>query len=165
MTSKNRPPREGILRAVRAPADDRFTAPLYTIREAARYLGVSPSRFGDWVRGRGPSEPIITVIPSERRREAEIPFVGLTEGLVVAAFRRAGASLQYIRKALKRLEEEIGVEHAFASRRLYTHGAKVLYNYAEEYEEGKLLVEVVSRNYVFEPVVEGFLKLISYGED
>jgi len=62
---------------------------------------------------------------------AVVPFIGLAEGYVLAALRKAGVSLQRIRPALNHLQRELGLEHALASRRLYTDGAEVLYDYAE----------------------------------
>ena len=46
---------------------------------------------------------------------------------MLAAFRNAGVSLQHIRAVVAILEREIGIEHALASRRLYTDGAVILY--------------------------------------
>jgi nucleotide-binding universal stress UspA family protein len=40
--------------------------------------------------------------------------------------------LQRIRPAVEVLEKEIGVEHALASKRLYTDGAEVLFDYANK---------------------------------
>jgi hypothetical protein len=59
-------------------------------------------------------------------RDPVIPFVGLAEGLVLTAMRRAGVPLQRIRPALARLDEELGLQHALASSRLYTDGAEVV---------------------------------------
>jgi len=91
-----------------------------------------------------------------------IPFVGLAEGLVVAAFRRSGVSLQHIRKAVDVLEREIGVEHALASRKLYSDGGSVLYDYAEQAGEEELLTHVVTQQRVFADVVREYLQLITY---
>ena len=45
--------------------------------------------------------------------------------------RRVGVPLQRIHPAITHLQERFGIEHALASRRLYTDGAKVFYDYAE----------------------------------
>lgn len=45
--------------------------------------------------------------------------------------RRSGVPLQRIRPALTRLEEQFGLRYALASKRLYTDGAEVLFDYAE----------------------------------
>lgn len=61
-----------------------------------------------------------------------IPFIGLAEGLVLTALRRSGVALHRIRPALSRLATNFGLEHALASWRLYTDGAEVLFDYADD---------------------------------
>jgi len=152
--------------------DSRFTVPLYTVGEAARFLGVPSSTFSTWAKGyvrRPPGrptvtgDPIVTSIAAEPRYPT-IPFVGLAEGMVIAAFRRAGVSLQHIRRAVAVLEREIGVDHALASRRLYTDGAVILFDYAESEHDDTLTV-VVTQQRVFTPVVEEYLERIEHGPD
>lgn len=155
--------------------DIRFDVPLYTVAEAARFLGVPPTTFSNWARGyratfpdRGPviGQPIVTAVPADRYHPA-IPFVGLAEGMVIAAFRRAGVSMQHVRAAVAILEQEIGFEHALASRRLYTDGAQVLFDYAERQGDAELagLTVVLSRQKVFAEVVKDYLTRIEYGSD
>lgn len=98
--------------------------------------------------------PIVTSVDAARN-EASIPFVGLAEGMVIAAFRRAGVSMQHLREAVAILEREIGLEHALASRRLYADGAQLLFG----------LTVVVSQQKVFSAVVEEYLTRIEYGAD
>lgn len=118
---------------------DRFSTPLYTVSEAARSLGVPTSTFATWVYGyvrRPPGRPevggapVVTTVDAEGRG-AIIPFIGLAEGLVLAAFRQAGVPLQRIRPAIAQLPQEPGLRHALASKSLDTDGAEVLYDYAE----------------------------------
>ncbi len=96
-----------------------------------------------------------------------IPFIGLAEGMVLAAFRRGGVSLQHIRKAVSILDSQIGIEYALASHRLYTDGAVILFDYADAKHDEELagLTEVVSRQRVFAPIVQEYLKRIEYGND
>jgi uncharacterized protein (DUF433 family) len=113
--------------------------------------------------------PVITAFPADRRHPS-IPFVGLSEALVLAAVRGAGVPLQRVRPALEVLAQELGVEHALASRRLYTDGAELLFDYAESSDDpdasvARELVVVRRQQYVFAPVVERYLKLITYGRD
>jgi len=152
--------------------DRRFTVPLYTAAEAARFLGVPSSTFSTWAKGytrRPPGRaevagaPILTSVAAERGFPT-VPFVGLAEGMVLAAFRKAGVSLQHIRRAVTVLEREIGVDHALASRRLYTDGAVILFDYAESEHDDELTV-VVTQQRVFSPVVEGYLQRIEHGSD
>lgn len=158
---------------------DRFSSPLYTVTEAARYLDVPASTLASWAKGyrragKGRPEvtgsPVLTTVPSPGRGPV-IPFVGLAEGLVLTAMRCAGVPLQRIRPALARLDDELGLQHALASRRLYTDGAEVLYDYGETGEDedaaraARELVVVRSDQRVFNEVVEAYLRRLEFADD
>ncbi|HEY5304780.1 MAG TPA: hypothetical protein VIJ86_12100 [Acidimicrobiales bacterium] len=162
----------------KSPSDLKFSMPLYTISEAATALGVPCSTFHTWVKGyernrqnRTPvkGDPIVTSIKTKKRGPS-IPFVGLAEGMVLAAIRRGGVPMQRIRPAILQLAEEIGVEHALASKNLFTDGAELLYDYArrnpgEESDTIRELVVVRNQQRVFVPVVAEYLKRVEYGSD
>jgi uncharacterized protein (DUF433 family) len=159
--------------AVSAKTDERFEAPLYTVAEAARFLGVPSSSFGNWARGyratfqrRKPvvGRPIVTSFDADRNYPS-IPFIGLAEGFVVLAFRKAGVSLQHIRKAVAVLERGVDLQHALASQRLFTDGASVLYDYAESEHDEELLTHVVTQQRVLADIVRDYLRLVTYGSD
>src|ERR1700730_15938408 len=153
----------------------RFETPLYTTAEAARFVGVPTSTFATWAKGyvrRRPTRPSVVGAPmvtsfAPERGYPSIPFVGLAEAMVLAAFRRGGVSLQHIRQAVAIISKEIGLDHALASRRLYSDGARILYDYTTAGDDPELsgLTEVVSRQRVFAPVIEEYLKRIEYGRD
>jgi uncharacterized protein (DUF433 family) len=161
--------------------DERFTVPLYTLAGAARALGVPTSTFATWALGyrrtppgRQPviGEPIVTAVRGDDgRRNPVVPFVGLVEGMVLAAIRKRGVPLQRIRPALKVLTENIGLEHALASRSLYTDGAEILYDYAEAAGDSpagrgaRELVVVRHGQRVIAEVVEDYLHRIQYAPD
>ena len=90
---------------------------------------------------------------------------------MLAAVRRSGVSMQRIRPALDQLQKSIGVEHALASKSLYTDGAELMFDYAEQRpdsDEGRLLHElVVVRNgqRVFGEPIDAYLRRIEYGPD
>jgi uncharacterized protein (DUF433 family) len=148
------------------PDDLRVAKPIFTLREAAGYLGVPKSTIHQWARPPGEREPLITVFP-RHGREATVPFVGFAEGYVLSAFRRAGVPLQRIRPAVEVLSREIGIEHALASEHLYTDGAEVLFDYASERSDDDLLELVVVRTgqRQFSEFVRDYLRRISYGSD
>ncbi len=148
--------------------DIRFRTPLYTISEAARYLGMPASTLKYWAHGRGDIPPIVTTAAAERRGEPVLPFIGLAEAFVVVAFRRSTGfriPMQYIRRALAAVDEDIGVEHALASRRLYTDGATLLIEHGKDDQGAAMLAEAVTRNYIFTGVVEDYLRRITFARD
>jgi hypothetical protein len=113
------------------PSDDpRVAHPIFTLREAAGYLGVPKSTMHQWAR-RSERPPLITVSPRQGQ-QATLPFIGFAEAYVLSAFRRSGVPLQRIRPAVDVLSREIGIEHALASQRLFADGAEMLFDYAEQ---------------------------------
>jgi uncharacterized protein (DUF433 family) len=159
-------------------SDDRFLVPLYSAAEAARHLDVPASTFRTWAhgyrnrpRGRPPvvGESIVTTVPADSG--ASIPFIGLAEAHALAAIRRAGVPLQRIRPTLDRLREELGIEHVLASRKLFTDGAEVLYDYAEDHGDtpearsARELVVVRNDQRVFNEIVESYLRRIEFRDD
>jgi uncharacterized protein (DUF433 family) len=166
--------------ATAASDADRFRMPLYSVPEAAHYLGVPTSTFSTWVYGyvrrppRGPEvtgAPVVTAIRSDRAGVATIPFVGLAEGLVLAAIRRTGVPLQRIRPALARLQDELGLEHVLASKALYTDGAEVIYDFAEqggdtpEARSARQLVVVRKGQHLFNDVIDDYLHHVEFAGD
>src|SRR3954470_5459573 len=92
-----------------SPDDPRLARPIFTLREAAGYLGVPKSTIHEWAWPSGSRSPLITVFP-RHRRHATVPFVGFADGYVLSAFRKASVPLQRIRPAVEVLSREIGLE-------------------------------------------------------
>jgi uncharacterized protein (DUF433 family) len=148
-------------------ADDaRIARAIFTLRETAGYLGIPKSTVQWWARPPDGKWPLITCFP-RRGREATVPFIGFAEAYVLSAFRRAGVPLQRIRPAVEKLSSTIGIEHALASKRLYTDGAEVLYDYAVKRDADELLELVVVRTqqHQFSEVVQDYLERIHYAGD
>ncbi len=91
--------------------DVRFDVPLYTIAQASSYVRVPPTTFRSWAKGyevnaepgrRVTGKPVITALTTQPGKPT-IPFIALAEGMVLAAFRAAGVSLQHIRQVHPRL--------------------------------------------------------------
>ncbi len=168
----------------------RFHTPLYTLAEAARIVDVHPTTMSYWLRGykrcgtdgQPPitRKPVITSLSEKyndrtgRTREASIPFIVLAESLVLAALRRSGVPMQRIRPALEALKQNIGVEYALASRKLYTDGAELLYDYGERLKGSSgggaakdisSLTVVRNGQRVFAEIIEEYLNLITYESD
>lgn len=157
--------------------DGRFDVPLYTVAEAARIVGVPATTFSTWAKGyvrRPPGrrlvegKAIVTSLPATGRQPS-VPFVGLAEGLVLAAVRRAGVPLQRVRPALTALTDELDLEHALAARRLLTDGAELLFDFGQrdgaDANAVKELVVIRNGQTVFTEIVSDYLRLIEYAAD
>jgi uncharacterized protein (DUF433 family) len=173
MTPRHTATLERVIRTKKT--DGRFDTPLYTVGEAAAYLRVPRTTFETWAhgytrkrQGRGPTKagPIITSFPAGRR-VPEVPFIGLAEGMVLAAFRSSGVPMQRIRPAIEVLQRELDLDHALGSKRLYTDGAEILFDYANKEDEEQLrgLTVVRTRQRVFAPVIQEYLRRITYAPD
>ncbi|MGW4285841.1 hypothetical protein ACWEIK_02785 [Streptomyces sp. NPDC004673] len=159
-------------------ADTRFTVPLYSQEAAARYLRTSSTTFRSWARGYHNhfpdrpdviGDPLITSLGNPRTG-ASVPFIGLAEGMFLSALRAAHVPMQKIRPALELVRDQLGVEHALASRRLYTDGAELLYEVSdhldgEERIEPRKVIVLRNGQYVFREIVERYMKQISYDSD
>ena len=149
--------------------------------EAARIVDVPASTFRTWASGRAASRqedaqsrgaPIITraAVPP-RSKLRSIPFVGLTEAMVLVAVRKSGVPMQRIRPALEELKKGLGLKYALASKRLYTDGAEVLFDYSESHPDSQVaraareLVVVRNNQHVFSNVVEEYLQRFEYAPD
>ncbi len=153
--------------------DERFTRPLYSVAGAARLVGMNPSTLRAWSQARatandkgGDHPSIITTLDRKPHDKRRIPFIGLAEATVVQAFRKRGVSLQRVRKALEVLASQGELEHALASRHLYTDGADILYRYADQAgdKQLRLLTVVSSGQSVFHEVVDHYLKRITFDD-
>ena len=155
--------------------DERFTRRLYTVAGAARLVGMSPSTLRTWSHGYGSTllsntqlkqGPVITAFDNCFGDRRSIPFVGLVEAAVIQAFRNTGLPLQRIRKALEILANEGELEHALASRQLFSDGASVLYDYATRSQDKqlRLLTVVHTGQRVFHEVIGGYLERITFGD-
>ena len=69
-------------------SDDPRSVPLFTISEAAKYLGLNYTTLRSWVRPDA-GKPLVYSFPKEGNY-ASIPFVGFAEAFVLAAAKRAG---------------------------------------------------------------------------
>ena len=132
-----------------------------TLRAWTR-VGVSSST----VRSAGRRRPVVTALDTVGSDRRSIPFIGLVEAAVVQAFRQTELPMQRIRRALNALSEQGELEHALASKKLYSDGADVLYDYARDHGDGqiRLLTLVATGQRVFHEVIAKYLDRIEFGD-
>jgi uncharacterized protein (DUF433 family) len=157
--------------------DPHYTTPIYHKAEAAHIIAVPGQTFRNWAVGYARkrldgshvvSAPIVTTLEPARPHGVSVPFVGLAEAYIVAAFTKAGLPMQRIRPAVLWLQEHIGLPQALASQRLQTDGAEVLWDFGrrsgdpadQNMVDG--LVVVRSGQQVFRPVVRDYLTRVTY---
>jgi len=136
---------------------------------------MSPSTLRTWSHGytktfknRPPvaQGPVITSLNGASSDTRSIPFVGLVEATVVQAFRSTGLPMQRIRRALEVLADQGELQHALASRELYSDGANVLYDYAKRHDDRQLRLLTVAQTgqRVFHEVIYEYLTRITFGD-
>src|ERR1700685_1752999 len=86
--------------------DPHYTTPLYHKAEAAHIIAVPAQTFRDWAVGYARkrldgshvvSAPIVTTLEPARPQGVSVPFIGLAEAYIVAAFTKAGGPMRRIR--------------------------------------------------------------------
>lgn len=155
--------------------DQRFERRLYTVADAARFVGMSPSTLRTWTRvdaryatggSAAKRNPVVTALDADGRDRRSIPFIGLVEAAVVQAFRQTDLSMQRIRLALRVLSEQDELQHALASQKLYSDGAHILYDYARDHGDRplSLLTLVATGQRVFHEIIAEYLDRIEFGD-
>lgn len=135
---------------------------------------MSPSTLRAWTHGNG-SRPagrratgqgsVVTALGATGSDRRSIPFIGLVEAAVVQAFRNTGLPMQRIRRALNVLSRQGELQHALASKKLYSNGADILYDYAQDHDDKQLrLLIVYTGQRVFHEVIKDYLDRIEFGE-
>lgn len=148
---------------------DRFSDPLYTPAEVARYLTLPGSTLRSWLDPLSgtSSAQLVTAGATTVRGEARVPFVGLAEAYTLRAIRKARVPMQRIRPALEQLAQDDELKHALASERLFTDGAELLLDLADEVSGDEAaavrqLVVVRSGQRVLHEVVRDYLTRITF---
>ncbi len=142
-------------------SDDPRAEPLFTINEAAKYLGLPYSTLRSWVRP-DVGKPLVYSFPKEGNF-ASIPFVGFAEAFVLAAAKRAGLKPGRIRAGVEAVRKDIGLEYALAAKRLYIDKAEILVKYAVEEDED--LTVARNKQLQMSKAVTNDLQLVTYGSD
>lgn len=140
--------------------DADFHRGIINMTDAARYLAVSQQTFHRWAKGYGKGEPLLHLAETNRRRQAPVSFIALTEAYVLQALRTAGVRVQKIRPALTALQRTFGTEYALTAPNLATDGIDVLWDYAKTHG-GAGLIEARTGQTVIRTIVADYLTYIT----
>ena len=104
------------------PWYQRLFLPAYQVKDAARYAGASPRTVATWHYGGNPALP-------GRERKQPLSYMELVEIAFVSHFRKAGVSLNQIRKAREYVASNFETAHPFTEYRFKTEGHHILMDY------------------------------------
>lgn len=144
--------------------DQRFTAGLLDVSDAARFLGVPRPTLRRWAYGYDRGGPLLHVADGARRGQAQVTFIAMAEAHVLQALRLAGVRLARIRPALNQLADQFGREYVLVAPNLATDGIDVLWDFSRT-EEGQGLMEGHTGQMVMREIVEDYLQYVTWGDD
>jgi len=134
--------------------------PCYTVASIASIVDENYHSVYRWTQTSQAKTPSVTTCDVEMYGDNSVPFVGLVEAYVISLLRKTGLPIRDIRPALERLNSEFGIEHALASDRLRSDGAKVLCDFGINNPE---LVVLRNNHRVFNGILENFLQDLGRG--
>jgi uncharacterized protein (DUF433 family) len=105
--------------------DPRVSVPIFTVFEASRYLRVPNGTLRGWINPPDGQIPLVSSIIG-RPYQPRLTFIGFAEAFVINSALRAGLSPRRVRAGVKAVRDEIGVEYALATHRLYHDKTELL---------------------------------------
>lgn len=147
-----------------AENDPRAAWAIFTISEAARYLGVPPSTLRTWVDPEF-GDPLITSFEKDGY-QPRLSFVNFAEAFVIQAARKAKLNPRRVRLGVAAVRKELGVEYALATQRLYLSKTDLLVAPKGGVKEGDSGVEIAwNKQLQMVKIIKKELKHIHYGSD
>jgi len=149
---------------------------IYSRSEAARLLGVTPSRLRRWVSGytyhyeyaerrrTGHQPPVVAPDLPKLDGFVALSFAELMELRVVKALIEAGVSLQRIRSASRIAADVFQTGHPFASKRVFTDGERIFSPLSQDSAGADLIELSRDRQFqvIFGRVLQPFLNEIDF---
>lgn len=137
---------------------------VYVLSEAAQLTGLKRARVREWF-WRRVSDPVPrSIFDGDYTGVAEgqsISFLELVEVFVAGQLREHGVSLQSLRRAHAKLQEDWETRHPFARKEFRTDGQNVLVRALDE-PERRIVCEAITTSQVFESVIRPTLEKIDY---
>jgi uncharacterized protein (DUF433 family) len=137
---------------------------VYSISQAAKLVGLRPSRVREWFRGRSTSKSRRPVFQSDYEPIDDIfaiSFYDLVDVYVAGQLREHGVSLQTLRRVYKKLASDMKERHPFCRKELLTDGQEIFVRGTTQDEEEQIY-EVLTKQMVFPKIILPFLRTIDY---
>jgi len=133
----------------------------YSLAEAGRLLGVSPTTIRRWLFGysydhHGPrteQEPLWRPQYGSDQDEPLLGFRDLIEARVVRGLRQVKIGLPTIRECLRRAREIVNDDHPFSTLQFKTDGRRIFLERMND-NNGSFLIDLKLRQHVFKNIVE-----------
>lgn len=138
---------------------DIFGKGVYSFGEAAKLVGLKPSRVREWFAGK---KPVFTSDHAPIGTVQAISFLDLVEVFVAGHLRECGASLPTVRKVHDRLRLDLETPHPFARREMLTDGKEIFVRGVDKSGEEEIY-EAITKQKAFPKLILPFLKQIDYG--
>lgn len=132
---------------------------LYSSGQAARLLGVQPSRLRYWLKEHGELDPIV---PQEFDDDNILSFAQLMELHFVKMFLDAGMTFQGIRKAAKRAATKFNARYPFTVKRFDTDGRTIFATLRSRETNKEIIEDLEKGQLVFKKIIRPFFKKLDY---
>jgi uncharacterized protein (DUF433 family) len=157
-------------------SDPKYGIGAYTLPEAARLLGISPSTLKRWLFGysykhhdlSAGQEPLWPAQYGDDQDEPLLGFRDLIEARVVRGLRSLGIGLPTIRRCLTLAGEIVGDSHPFSTRKFKTDGRSIFLEVAEKAgseDQDSTLINLKNRQRVFKTIVQPSFVDLSFDAD
>ena len=145
---------------------DKLGVGLYTAAEAARYVRARPEAISRWVHGNAKGERVVRP-KFDSDDERVITFVDMVQALSIRAVRTQASRvpLPAIRDAVRKVEDEHGIEYPLAHRHLLFYFDKSVFITLDESDAIVGLTNKDIGQHLSRPIVEPYLEEIRFDDD
>jgi uncharacterized protein (DUF433 family) len=111
---------------------DKFTDPLLTPKEVARYLKIPESTMYYWLGEEADGAPLVHRVAGEKHGWPSVPFVAVVEAYVLRSLRDLGLTKRKIRDAATEVRRTFDTPYALATKQIMTDGVDIFVQYAND---------------------------------
>ncbi|HWE89834.1 MAG TPA: DUF433 domain-containing protein [Pseudonocardiaceae bacterium] len=139
---------------------DKFTDPLFTPQDAARYLQIPPDTVYYWLHEKANGAPLVHRVEPEKRGWPSMPFVAVVEAYVLRSLRDLGLTKSKVRQAAADVRKEFDTPYGLATKRIATDGVDIFIHYADDN-----LARIGDGQQPIREIINDYLRYISWDAD